>query len=474
VVGGLFGNLANIANEWWGQNFFPRGFPYVLSLYLGASAVALAVTGSFEPGPLARRLLLLVALGLVVSLGRWAGLTPLVEAVPALRLFRFPVKAFFSVQLAVALLAGLGIQALAEGRRARTLAVVAGSLGALLAATQLLPLAFPRPLARFAAAFLPPGTHSLLQSQLLGRVLQDCATGGVLALAVAAVALLRALDRLPAPRAAWLATAVVGADLLRTGAGLNPMVSPTFYEPSAELAERLQTLRGGRVYTCPVETSPAFHAGLAARGNDHEVWSFAVMLETLSPAFNVPLRVPTALSPDLTMLVPTERILSPEEGSCAALAPLLTRLRDAGITIVLSLDALGHPDLAPLFRLTPERIRPVAVHAYALANAAPLVEVQGNGTVSGRLETANRLELEVTATQATKLVVRDAWAPGWTARLDGVLTPLPGARHLQLAVPPGRHQVRFDFTPPGWLAALGLQTVALAGALVLVFTGRTR
>ena len=35
VVGGLYGNPANLANEWWGQNFFPRGFPYVLSLYLG-------------------------------------------------------------------------------------------------------------------------------------------------------------------------------------------------------------------------------------------------------------------------------------------------------------------------------------------------------------------------------------------------------------------------------------------------------
>jgi hypothetical protein len=42
VVGGLFGNLANLANEWWGQNFFPRGFPYVLSLYLGAATLALA------------------------------------------------------------------------------------------------------------------------------------------------------------------------------------------------------------------------------------------------------------------------------------------------------------------------------------------------------------------------------------------------------------------------------------------------
>jgi hypothetical protein len=127
LVGGLFGNLANIANEWWGQNFFPRGFPYVLSLYLGASTLALAVTGIVDRRPPAVRLLLLLALGLVVSLGRFLGLTPLVDSLPVLGAFRFPVKAFFTVHLATALLAALGLQALAEARRARTLAVVAAS-----------------------------------------------------------------------------------------------------------------------------------------------------------------------------------------------------------------------------------------------------------------------------------------------------------------------------------------------------------
>ena len=225
------------------------------------------------------------------------------------------------------------------------------------------------------------------------------------------------------------------------------MVSRSFYEPSAELADQLERLRAGRVYTCPIETSPAFHRGLATRGQDHEVWSFAVMLETLSPAFNVPLRVPTALSPDLTMLVPTERILSPEEGACTPLAPLLQRLRDAGVSTVLSLDPLEDPALRPLFVLAPQRIRPVAVHAYALADPAPRVEPQAGGTGALR-ETANRLELDVASDAATTLLVRDAWAPGWSARVDGKPVALPRGRHRQLALPPGRHQVRFDSHRP--------------------------
>ena len=35
LVGGLYGNLSNLAGEWWGQNFFPRGFPYVLAFTSG-------------------------------------------------------------------------------------------------------------------------------------------------------------------------------------------------------------------------------------------------------------------------------------------------------------------------------------------------------------------------------------------------------------------------------------------------------
>ena len=65
VVGGLYGNLGNLANEWWGQNFFPRGFPYVLSLYLGASALALAAVGATSGRRTSRVLVVLAVLGLL-------------------------------------------------------------------------------------------------------------------------------------------------------------------------------------------------------------------------------------------------------------------------------------------------------------------------------------------------------------------------------------------------------------------------
>jgi hypothetical protein len=465
VAAGLFGNPANLANEWWGENFFPRGFPYVLSLYLGTALLALAATGAASRRPPAVRLLVLAALGVAVALGRWGVIGPLVEAVPALRLFRFPVKAWFTVHLAVALLGALGVQQLVEGRGRRMLGAIAAVLGGLLLASPLLPLVFPGPLRSFAAAFLPPGFAPEARGAVLGFVLRDAATGGALALAVALVALLALRGRLAGARPAWFAVTLVAVDLLRTGAGLNPMVSPAFYEPSPALAERLPALRAGRVYTCPIETSAAYTAGRLARGRDHELWSFGLLAETLSPSFNVPQRVPTALSPDLTMLVPTERTLPPDEGGCASLPRLLPRLRQAGVTTVLSLDPLADPDLAPLFVLRGPRSEPVAVHAYALDDPLPRVELVGTGRVETVIARAERLELRVESESAATLAIRDALAPGWTATVDGQPTPFePRARHRMLALPAGRSEVRMVYRPAG----LGLSyVVAFAAAIAL-------
>jgi hypothetical protein len=415
VVGGLYGNLASLTNEWWGQNFFPRGFPYVLSLYLGAGALAVAGVGALSGRGPARPAALLLGLGLLVALGRWGVLGPIVEAVPAARVFRFPVKAFFTAHLAAALLVSVGLAALvADGRAAwRRLAAIAGGLGALLALLPALPALAPRSAGAFASRFFPPGTSPELGAVLLGRVLGDAATGGLVALGVAAVAVLRSQGRVAALRASWLVVALVGADLMRTGAGLNPMVSAAFYRPSPELQAQLPALREGRVFTCSVESSPAYQAARLARAASHEAWSFALLLETLTPGFNVPLEVPTAMSPDLTMLVPTDRVLSPEEASCRDLDAIVPRLREAGVTTVLSLDSLEHEALAPAGEWHPARVAPLAVRAYRVHGTRPPA---ADGPGDGRLRPrppglAAALAGSVAALAAALLLARRGRAP---------------------------------------------------------------
>ena len=262
LVGSLFGNPANLANEWWGQNFFPRGFPYVLSLYLGAPVLALAAAGAASRRGPSRRLLLLFVVGLVLALGRWGGLTPLVEASAGAARVSLPGEGVLrraprggAARRAWA--PGAGRRGAPPPARARGLCARDAAGGLVAPARR----AFPGPLASFAAAFFPPGSAPETRAALLDRILRDAATGGAVALAVALVAFVASRGRLSGSRAAWLAVALVTADLLRTGAGLNPMVSRSFYAPSPELAERLPLLREGRVYTCPIESEPGVPRG---------------------------------------------------------------------------------------------------------------------------------------------------------------------------------------------------------------------
>ena len=479
VVAGLYGNLANLAGEWWGQNFFPRGFPYILSLYLGPAALALAGVGATVRHALRWRLVLLGLAGLVLCVGRWAGLAAAVDALPALSAFRYPVKAFFTVHLALALLVALGLSHLAsaECRWWARLATGAGALGGLLTLAPLLPHVAPASVDAFAAAFFPPGFDPGTRTVLLHRVLVDAAIGGAVALAVAAVAGLAHRRTLPSSRAALLVVAMVAADLLRAGSGLNPMVDGSFFRPSPELAAELGFLRKGRVFTCSFDESRGYREARAARGAAHETWTFQVALETLTPAFNVPLRVSTALSPDLTMLVPEDRVLSPADATCHDLETILPRLRRAGVHAIVSVDPLAHPALEPRGILFPGRLAPLRVHLYRLRAPLPLVRVASGvvpvegapetggapGRVVGRRAGTDRLEIEVQADAPATLVVRDGWASGWRAWVDGAPTPVRpvDGRHRGVAVPAGASGVVMRYRPPHLVPSLVTSAVAL-------------
>ena len=160
---------------------------------------------------------------------------------------------------------------------------------------------------------------------ILDWILRDAATGGALAACVGALALLAARGRFPHRLAAAGVAALVAADLLRAGAGLNPAVDPSFYVPSPELSRHHETWRAaGRVFTCDPAASRGYALGRALL-REHEQWTFAVLRDTLVPSFNVAAGVASALSPDLTMLVPPSASWAPT--TWAALPSTASRRR---------------------------------------------------------------------------------------------------------------------------------------------------
>ena len=85
----------------------------------------------------------------------------------------------------------------------------------------------------------------------------------------------------------------------------------------------------------------------------------------------------------------------------------------------------------------------------------------------------DRPVLNVTTLAPGLLVIGDTWMPGWTARLDGVPTPVFRGNIAQKVIPvrsPGRHEITLEYRPPGLL--VGCIATSLSCVIWGVMCGR--
>jgi hypothetical protein len=465
LVPDLFGSLAAPVEAWWGARFFSKGFPYLLSLYVGPLALALAATGAAGSGLGRRRTLVLLgagALGLWYALGAPAGLAAWIARLPGTDWFRFPSKALLLPVLALATLAGAGADTLAGGRAWRCFAFACATVAAVpLAVAAVVGLAGG---AVAAWAAVPEALFPAVQRTVVAQGAQ----GALVALAGTLAAALVCRGRLAAtPALAVVATLLVG-DLARAGAGLNPQAPPALFALLPELAqERLDTLGGGRVFSHGLDESPAFRRFLGSGAPGRGLWSFFLSRQMMVPYASVLDRVETAHGKDLTSFVPRGPELRPGELDPARVGAILGRLRAASVSRVLSLDPLDHPDLRLRARVPAGPPR-MWIHVFELGAPAPRAAVVAGTVRAVRLAPAEQ-EYEVDAERGGDLIVRDGHARGWRAWVDGVAAPvrLAEGRHRAVAVAPGRHRVRFAYTPPGLRPGLAVTALSLAAAAAL-------
>jgi hypothetical protein len=510
----LFGLPQAPAEAFWGGRFFSKGLPYFLSLYLGPLTLALAAVGTVAlPRRLRPVLLGLAALGLWYALGERAGLAPLVSRLPLAGVFRYPTKALLLPYLAVAMAAGFGVERLREGRGWMALAA-GGALAAAVAVgiAVLLTAAPPRLVAWAGVAPSYWPTVANVARHEAGLVFVLALTAGASAWAVR-----RGI--LPRGRAVALVTALAVADLARAGAGLNPQVHASFFDPLPEIAAlRLDDLDGGRVFSYGLDKSPAFLELLGRGGRALTLTGLYLHRQILGPYANVIDRVEAAEANDLTAFVPRERELSAEAYEPGRVGQLLPWLRNAGVARVLSLDPLSHPELVPLATV-PAGPPGIAIHVYGFdtwpraslacrAAAASLDEALarpyrkgfdpwrevalemkgGEGPddalpatcTKGRAQrtswTPGEEHYEVETNASAYLVVRASHARGWRAQVDGVPAPVLRAngKHRAVAVNAGRHQVVLRYEPPGLVAGVAVTLLCLVAAIVLLVTGSRR
>lgn len=500
VIAGLFGSLAFPVEVWWGGAFFTKGFPYFLSIYLGPLTPALAVLGAGGLAPAVRRALLgLSCLALWYALGARGGLAPIIAALPGLGSFRFPSKALLLPYLAAALLVASGVELLRQGQgwpRFRRLAALTLCVPILVGCFLWM--------APMAAGWLavPESTLPSIRAFVLGQ----CAWS--VALILLGLALARRSGLRAPSRGAGLIVALVVADLARAGAGTNPQVHPSFFRLLPELvAESLDSLEGGRVFTYGLDHSPTFldYLKRPSPGSAVGLWSFFVNRQLLSPYNNILDRVEMPDAKDLTSFVIRPPELSEQDYDPRRVSATLPRLRNAAVSRVLSLDPLEAPGLT-LRRVIPTGRPGLAIHLYGLAPTAPrayvacrvfeahgpeeararavqqafdgardvVLERPGAATCSegqaGRLAVAaGEDRFRVSLDGDGYLVSRDSHASGWKALVDGAPQPVLRAngKHRAVALRSGVHDIVLKYEPPGLRLGLWLFGVSF-GFFVLL------
>jgi hypothetical protein len=296
-------------------------------------------------------------------------------------------------------------------------------------------------------------------------------SGAAMALAVATLR-----QRVRPQVAAAVLAALMVADLVSAARGVNPQAPAAFYRPLPEMqALGLGDLGGGRVFVPGLDHSPAFRHFLAAGGPGRALWSFFLSRQALAPYANVLDRVEIAEGKDLTGFIPRAPVLTGEYLDPARIGAVLPRLREAAVSRVVSLDPLDHPDLRMVAEV-PAGPPGLTIHAYAVRDPWPRAFVACGKGCAGtvrRHASGGETVLDVRAPSAGLVVVRDNFARGWHATVDGEETGIQRAGdYMAVPVEPGAHEIVMRYRPPALRGALLLTLFGLAAAAVLLVRAR--
>jgi len=456
-------------------------FPWAPSVFLGAPLLVLAAAGARRSRS-ARILAILALFFLWVCLGRQAGAAQALAGVPVWGSLRFWEKMVAPLALCVALAAAEGVEGLREGKAAPLARGARLAAGAALAAGAV-------------ALVLPweAGTAGGLYRMRLAFGLGFA--GASLLLLVAAA---RAAQR--APRGGTVAVAAI---VLLQSAAAAPF--GLHYGSASALGERPPPLASAAPGPRIVTPLP-FNLGEEAGSRDGIDRTHALQYRTGWPATNVAARVENAEVytgfpslrwgvvagagihkwPLLRRLGATH-VVAPEPGSdvdrealeLAAGAGAVGPSRTADGIRTWEVPHRPWASFAPSVRAVSgwrEAARAVREEIAAGRDAviveAAVAPPTSPGAVLSVERREERLVVEAESAGPALLVVNDAWAPEWTARIDGSPVDILPADVLVRAVrwPAGRHWLVMRYEPPEVAlgAALSGSAVAIALAVVLL------
>jgi hypothetical protein len=493
--------LALALPEYWGRPTTVATEPFIngRAFYVGALPLLLAGLALLRPS----RERIAVAVGGAGALAVALGVQPAFAIVTALPGFAQAANTRLAVvaTLAIALLAGWGLDDLlarrSAGRDTR-------ALGAALAAAVAVPLLVVAARAPVHAHLLgdalavawgfasPPATLDRLSVIPMAAALTWIVLGG----AAATVIWLGARGRLAPGTLVALAIGLTALDLLRFGMGENPAIALDHArQPATGAIRHLQGQGTGRFVgvvpnfgIVPLPADAGMRYGLYdARGYDYPVERRYDRLWRTAVAPRLPFFPPTTLATTnaramraLSLLGVTALIQ--QTGDKPLRRPGL-RLdydgRDARIyandnalprTWVVGAQRVVRSDGDALDAILSPAFDPRTTAVVQ----QPIAGLAGAGAGSARIERyePERVRIAARASGRALVVLSDVWYPGWKAEVDGRPATLQRVDYLLrgVAVGPGAHRIELAYRPAswriGWVVTL-LTALGLAGAVVL-------
>jgi len=491
----IFGDFFKLTrNGSWAAAFFENREPYLLSCYLGAFTLLLALFGLLlsERRWMSRTLALVALLALLLASGKYGPVyEQLFKICPLFRYGRYPVKYLLTFNFSLALLAGYGMHRIIELRKANQWTDYIKRpwvLGCLI----FLGIAFAGSVvtvrrtgaqANNPEAVLPvsyDGKALEVPKPMIVAALQS------LQLQLGAVAIFLTLSWVGKVRTSIVTASAVMLLLFDFGIHdywINPLVHSELYDaaPAAVyLQERARTSAPFRIYKLAndgLQEDP-----LTLGESNSIVWNYFYRKLTLTQFLSAKEHVSFAVFQPVDRLetIPSQQIYL-ELTSVKTQEEKLRFLAGLNVGYILATQNVESPLLA-LDSTFPVN-SPEPLRVYRLSNPIPrvfLTDSQGPAdrqlsfqdqlSVEGiagnrenpRSERAqvvsyrpNQVEIETESARNRLLVLLDSYYTGWKATIDGKAVPVVAANFVYRAIelPQGRHRVAFRYMSPSF--ALG-------------------
>lgn len=514
IAPSLYGDPTALkVTSYWGGLVFEKGYPFLLSIYLGAVPLLLALCAlGRRRDSRARALGAAAVLFTLASLGP-AGLVYRLfyHGVPLVSSLRYPSRFILPAFLCLSLLAALGLERLREELPDRRLGpgmrllLGGATLIALLSAGMGL---FRAPVKRFVLEGLgiPASVGAGALESITGSLQGSLLRCSLLAAGMAVMVLGVRRVRLGPTLASVLALLAIGADLISANSHINPVVPGVFYETRMPVLDLVrQADPPVRVYAAP---RPPGFAVMAQ--SDSAWWGYYWDQISGRVSTSLPRRIGMAFDKSTDLLSPA-RVNDLADRMKDLDATRIRRLADlASVGVLMSYRELEDADLIPAGQVARQtnvplrfyRSRDPLPRAYLVSRARPeageilssltdpgfdprrevylegVSSPQGEALEAGGVRIVEslpeRIVLDVSARSEAWLVLTDNDYPGWVAERDGILLPVLRANFLFRAVrvPSGESRIVFRYRPRSLSAGAAGSLAALAVGLAWIWKSR--